>query len=94
MSIRSNLTKWMMGGVLAAGLWTIGVASPVAAAQRDYREACRARLESARARLDADAARFGPRDRRVVRDRGRLEDARRWCRGRHSDWDHGRYDRD
>jgi len=92
MTGKSYLSRVALTGFFATGL-AFFAAKP-ARADRDDAGACRARLESARARLDRDVARHGDNGPRVQRDQQRLEDARRWCRDHHADWDHDRYDND
>jgi hypothetical protein len=91
--LRTMLRNAILSAAVAGTLWFAN-ATPAAARERSYREACEVRLQNARARLDSDFARFGPRSPRVQRDRMRLEDTRRWCRSHRADWDHGRFDRD
>ena len=85
------LGRIIVTAVLGGGL-LLGSAAVPARADRDYRNDCRKRMEDAKVRLDRDVARFGERNRRVERDRDRLEDTRRWCRDHHADWDHDRFD--
>ena len=85
------LGRVILTAALGAGL-LLGSAAVPAHADRDWANDCHRRLEGARARLDHDVARFGQHDRRVERDRDKLEDARRWCRDHHADWDHNRFD--
>jgi hypothetical protein len=89
-------SKLALAGMLAAVFCIVGAPTAAQAQrrERDYRQACESRLQSARVRLDEDMRRFGPRDRRVDRDRARLEQARQWCRSHKADWDHDRFDRD
>ena len=61
-------------------------------ADRDWRDACRKRLDSAKAKIDHDAARHGENSPQVGRNRAKLEGARQWCRDHHADWDHDLFD--
>jgi hypothetical protein len=85
------LSRVILTAALGGGLLLSSAALP-ALADRDWGNDCHKRLEDARARLDHDAARFGEHNPRVDRDRDRLEDARKWCREHHADWDHSRFD--
>ena len=85
------LSRVILTAALGGGLLLSSAAVP-ALADRDWTNDCHKRLEDARARLDHDAVRFGEHNPRVDRDRDRLEDARRWCRDHHADWDHSRFD--
>ena len=77
---------------LASGFASFLLLAVPARADRDWSGDCHKRLEEARAKLDRDIARHGERSREVERDRDRMEDARRWCRDHHADWDHDRFD--
>jgi hypothetical protein len=85
MNRNKNWIRMVLTGVFAAGLL-------FATGKPAFADSCRDRLESARARLDRDVARRGENSNQVRRDQDRLEDARRWCRAHHSDWDHTRFD--
>jgi hypothetical protein len=85
------LSRMILTTALGGGLFLASAAVP-ALADRDWSDDCHKRLEEARARLDRDVARHGEQSRQVERDRVRMEDARRWCRDRHADWDHDRFD--
>jgi len=84
------IARIALSGVLSVGLFAV-TAGPALASPDN---ACEQRLESARGRLDKDVARHGDNSSQARHDRDRLEDARRWCRDRHQDWDHDKYDRD
>lgn len=85
------LGRVILTAALGGGLLLSSAAVPLMA-DRDWTNDCHKRLEDAKARLDHDAARFGEHNPRVDHDRDRLEDARRWCRDHHADWDHNRFD--
>lgn len=85
------LGRVILTAALGGGLLLSSAAIP-AMADRDWTNDCHKRLEDAKARLDHDAARFGEHSPRVDRDRDRLEDARKWCRDHHADWDHSQFD--
>jgi hypothetical protein len=63
-----------------------------ASAEKDWTAGCHDRLEESRDRIDRDIQRHGENSRQVSHDRDKLEDARRWCRDHHADWDHDRFD--
>jgi hypothetical protein len=86
--MKMNLIRIAFGAALVVGL-TLPITTATFA---DTAADCHARLQSARARLDHDSGRYGPDSRKVERDRDRLEDARRWCRDHHSEWDHSLFD--
>jgi hypothetical protein len=88
---RQFLGRIILTTALGSGLLLASAAVP-ARADRDWSGDCHKRLEEARAKLDRDIARHGERSREVERDRDRMEDARRWCRDHHADWDHDRFD--
>jgi hypothetical protein len=90
MSGKKHLIQVVLTGVFAAGL--LFVTGKPAFADKDWGPNCRDRLESARARIDRDVARHGENSRQVRSDQDKLEDARRWCRDHHADWDHTRFD--
>ncbi len=90
MNSEKYLLRFVLSGVLAAGLFF--AAGKPALADRDWGPGCRDRIENARARMDRDIARHGQNSREANRDLDRLEDARRWCRDHHADWDHAHFD--
>jgi hypothetical protein len=90
MKTQKPITHLVLGGILAAGL--LFATGKPALADRDWGPSCHDKLESARARLDRDASRHGENSSQVRHDQDRLEDARRWCRDHHADWDHNRFD--
>jgi len=84
-------SRFIAGAALVVGL-TFATGSPAQAAERDYRNGCRQRLEADRARIDRDARRHGERSRQVDRDIARMDSDRQWCRSHRADWDHNRFD--
>ena len=84
------LVRFVLGGVLAAGL--LFAAGKPALADKDWGPSCHSRLEADRARIDRDAARRGENSPQVRRDVDRMEATRAWCRNHHADWDHPRFD--
>lgn len=85
------LSRIILTTVLSGGLILACAAVP-ARADRDWSDDCHKRLEAEKARLDRDVAHFGEHSPKVGHDRARLEDARRWCRDHHADWDHNVFD--
>lgn len=90
MTGKKYLVRAVLGGIFAAGL-LLASGAP-ASADRDWGAPCRDRLEAARAKIDRDVARHGQNSPQVRHDVDRMEDARRWCRNHHADWDHSRFD--
>jgi outer membrane murein-binding lipoprotein Lpp len=86
------ISRLVLGAALAGGLIMAGVPSP--ARTPDDRAAREARLRSAREKLDFDVQHHGDHSRQAEKDRAKMEQTRQWCRDHHSDWDHGKYDRD
>ncbi len=89
---RKHLSQLVLSMALASGL-LLAAGVPQASADRDDKGACDSRLRGARERLDSDIAHHGDHSKQAERDRARLEQARRWCRDHHADWDHDKYDR-
>ncbi len=85
-----HLVRIVISGIFAGAL--LVAAGKPALAERDWGPGCRDRIENARAKVDRDIARHGENSREANRDRDRLEDARRWCRNHHADWDHTHFD--
>jgi hypothetical protein len=90
MTGKKYLTGFVLSGLLGAGL-LLATGKP-AFAEKDWGPACHDRLEAARAKIDQDVARHGENSHQVRNDQVKLDDARRWCRDHHSDWDHTRFD--
>ena len=84
------VSRIILAGLLEGGMLLLTVKP--ASAERDWNSSCRDRLEDSRGRIDRDIQRHGENSRQVRHDRDKLEDARRWCRGHHADWDHDRFD--
>jgi hypothetical protein len=92
MTGKTYLVRIVLSGLFAAGL-LLATGKP-ASAEKDWGPSCRDRLEAARAKIDRDAARHGQNSPQVRHDVDKMEDARRWCRDHHADWDHPRFDID
>lgn len=91
MFTKGFLGKLLATSVLAGGL--LLVAGPTKSlADRDWTNDCHQRLENVRLKLDSDIKRHGENSPQADRDRDRLEDARKWCRDHHADWDHSVFD--
>jgi hypothetical protein len=90
MKEKKHVIRIVLSGLFAAGL-LLAAGSP-AFAEKDWGPSCRDRLETARAKIDRDVARHGENSPQVRHDVDKMEDARRWCRDHHADWDHTRFD--